>query len=296
MPTNFARYVHASALSLLLIGCGRIASPPTASDTGTDDSGSEPTSTGDPTSTTTTTGPGEGEASEGETDEPMFVPEEDWFVGNQCDPWTQDCPEGQKCVPYASSGGAWDATKCVDVLGSQAMGEPCSYAGAAEATDDCDATGYCWGVNEVDGELVGVCAAFCTGSPDEPMCPAGYFCPLAGDGTINLCHRTCDPIVQDCQEGTGCFWSGANFQCIFTTQDIPPGQPCGYINDCAPGSSCIDGAELPECAGSSCCAPFCELGGDPSPCAAIPGSVCTPFFNEDPPPELALVGYCGLGA
>jgi hypothetical protein len=46
----------------------------------------------------------------------------------------QDCPEGEKCVAFASAGDDWDATKCVPVTGSQAADEPCSYGGMVEAT------------------------------------------------------------------------------------------------------------------------------------------------------------------
>ena len=34
-----------------------------------------------------------------------------------CDPYAQDCPEGEKCVPYASTGSDWNANKCVAIMG-----------------------------------------------------------------------------------------------------------------------------------------------------------------------------------
>jgi hypothetical protein len=190
-------------------------------------------------------------------------------------------------VAYASSGAGWDALKCVPVLGDQAIGEPCVYAGMVEATDDCDAGSSCWDVEEVDGELLGYCRAFCLGSEDDPICPAGSTCAIAGDSIPTYCRPFCDPLAQDCEEGTACYWATDSFQCVFTTQDIPVGQPCGFVNDCAAGLICDATEDLPACVGSACCTAFCDLEvGDAACEAALPGSECVPFYEN--------VGTCGL--
>src|SRR5690606_4445407 len=76
-----------------------------------------------------------------------FVPDDDFAgVTSECDPFMQDCPDGEKCVPYGSTGGNWDANKCVAVTGSGAAGDPCTYGGTSEATDDCDDNTHCWDV------------------------------------------------------------------------------------------------------------------------------------------------------
>jgi hypothetical protein len=62
--------------------------------------------------------------------------------------------------PYGSTGTEWDAHKCVPVTGDQALGEPCTWGGIIEATDDCDSTGVCWDLREVDGQFVGSCHAW----------------------------------------------------------------------------------------------------------------------------------------
>src|SRR5690606_441875 len=44
-------------------------------------------------------------------------PDIDFGSNSECDPFEQDCPEGEKCVAYASTGGNWDANKCVPING-----------------------------------------------------------------------------------------------------------------------------------------------------------------------------------
>jgi hypothetical protein len=230
------------------------------------------------------------------TDTNDFLPIADIHGTVDCNPFQQDCAEGDKCVPYASSGGTWDANKCVPVLGSQSAGEPCTSDGIVEATDDCDATSFCWNVEEVDGEMLGTCFDFCQGSADMAECPEGYYCPISSDGAINLCFQTCDPIAQDCQDGFGCYWGGVAFTCIFTVEPgIADGQPCGYVNDCLPGSYCIDASFIPACTGPACCSPFCDLGLGDAQCATVPGTSCTPFWElGEAPRGDEHVGICTL--
>jgi hypothetical protein len=228
------------------------------------------------------------------TDEGLtFVPVDDMPYVEMCDIFLQDCPEGEKCVPYASSGGSWDANKCVPVLGGQAHGEPCTWAGIIEATDDCDATSMCWNTQMVDGEYVGTCLAYCTGSADTPQCPPGSSCLVGQEGWLAVCELTCDPIAQDCNEGLGCYWASSQFNCVFTTDDIPTGEPCGYLNDCAPGHLCADATALPSCAGSACCTQYCNLPDGDAGCVAQPGTVCTAFFEMGMVPDgYEHVGVC----
>jgi hypothetical protein len=213
-------------------------------------------------------------------------------VPPQCDPIDQDCPAGEKCVAYASTGGGWDAHKCVPVMGDQGPGEPCTYGGSIEATDDCDETGSCWDAVNVDGELIGTCRPFCSGSYHDPICPEGRQCAITGGG-LAFCIPTCDPVAQDCDPGQACYWAINRFECAFTTEDIPAGEACGYINDCAAGLMCLPGDSLPDCESSNCCIPFCELELGDEPCAIVPGTVCLPFFELDTaPPGYEHVGIC----
>jgi hypothetical protein len=213
-----------------------------------------------------------------------------------CSNFEQDCPEGEKCVPYSLFGTmSWDDHKCVPVLGDQAPGEPCVLEGFAEAIDDCDATSICFFTEEVDGQLLGECVAQCVGWPDNPMCTApGHSCLLDGEGDLALCLSGCDPVVQDCTPGDACYWTGGALACLPAGQGVPLGEPCESLDDCSLGQQCIDGAQLPSCAGTGCCTQFCDLFDDGT-CLDQPGTVCVPFFEQGMAPAgLEHVGLCTL--
>ncbi|NJK32868.1 MAG: ribulose phosphate epimerase [Deltaproteobacteria bacterium] len=207
-----------------------------------------------------------------------------------CDPFAQDCPEGEKCVAYASAGGTWDANKCVMVMGDGQPGDPCTYADAVTSTDDCAANSWCWDVN---AEGMGVCTSFCTGSADAPLCEMQMTsCSIANNGSINLCLTNCDPLLQDCSDGQACFFDGGNFVCANATQDIPTGEPCGFINDCAAGNVCLGAESFPSCGGSACCGAFCDLT---DPTCTLPDTECVAFYEEGTaPPGYEDVGVCVL--
>lgn len=225
------------------------------------------------------------------SDDRTFVPDDD-FV-HECDALLQDCPEGEKCVPYSRVGGPWDARKCVLVLGEQAPGEPCTYHGVVAGTDTCDQTGWCWDVMDVDGEPIGTCHQFCNSMSNDPVCPAGQFCADLYSLELALCLPQCNPITQDCGAGLGCYWVDDIFNCVFTTQDIPAGEPCGFINDCAAGSACLAARLFPGCADESCCAAFCDINQGDGQCEAVPGTSCVPFFAEGTAPgPFEHVGVC----
>jgi uncharacterized protein YegL len=116
-----------------------------------------------------------------------FTPTSDFSAVSECDPFAQDCPEGEKCVAYASTGGMLDANKCVPITGSNMPGDPCTYGGVVEATDDCNNISYCWDATDVMGTLEGACAQFCTGTADDPICPGDLECLIAYEGSVNLC-------------------------------------------------------------------------------------------------------------
>jgi hypothetical protein len=228
-----------------------------------------------------------------ESEDDGFVPHLDGPVVDFCDPFTQDCPNGEKCVPYSTTGGSWNANKCVPILGDGQSGEACTYDGTAEATDSCDASSHCWDVLEVDGQAVGTCAPFCKGTPDDPICAEGTSCLIANQGSITLCIATCDPVAQDCPEGLACIWINNGFNCVFTSQEGPQqGDPCDMIASCGPGLACLSAEVLPECAVSACCGKFCWVSdADPDPVCDWEGTECVPYFEPGEEPE----GYEDVG-
>jgi hypothetical protein len=295
MEIAFQRILIMTALPLAACGSAKVADTDAGTTTsmsttvGDSESGSSTSSSTPETETETdSTEPDPSDSGSGRS----FIEEPDPGIPD-CDPFAQDCPDGEKCVPWGSTGGHWDAVKCVPVLGDQKPGEPCHYAGTVEATDDCDATSHCW---DLDGEGNGICAPFCLGTPDEPYCPDlpgcnDYHCLTSGSGWINLCVTTCDPLAQDCGEGLGCFWA-SGFQCVFTTEDLPIGAECGFINDCAAGLSCVSAEQVPGCAGDSCCTAFCDVGAVVDPCPQLlPGTSCV-LFQDLADPECTDVGMC----
>ncbi|WP_146157374.1 ribulose phosphate epimerase [Enhygromyxa salina] len=216
--------------------------------------------------------------------------------GCECDPFAQDCPEGEKCVAYASLGASWDANLCVPVTGGQSVGEPCSYAGPVEATDDCDATSACWDLEEIDGAWIGVCHSFCDGTPDDPACAQGSECLIANEGSINLCVFSCDPLEQACGDGLGCYWNGVGFACEPSDTHILLGQPCQYVNDCDAGLICLGVANLPTCEGDNCCTSYCDLLLGDGQCEDVPGTSCVPFYEEGEAPIGGdSLGVCIVG-
>ncbi len=263
--------IYRSTLALALISAA-CTDQPAADDEAGDTSSSEEESEG------TESGGSESTESEStdtaDTTEPAF-----------CDIIAQDCPQGEKCVAYSSSGGnEWTDTKCVPVMGDQAPGEPCTWDGITEGTDDCDATSMCW---------EGTCMPYCSGTDSDATCPAGYFCHVPAASTLTFCHESCDPLQQECDEGDSCYWTGQGFGCVVQLDDVAAGQPCGLINECAQGLICVNSEWVPDCAGASCCAPFCDV--TQPDCADLPGTECVAFFEPGQAPAgYEDVGVCGV--
>jgi hypothetical protein len=247
------------------------------------------TESGDPADTSTSTmgdGDGDGDMTTdtNNTSGSFYAgPEVDLGGPAECDPFSQDCPEGEKCVPYSTTGGEFDANKCVQVTGSGEPGDACLYGGVIEATDDCGETSHCWGF---DGE--GVCMEFCQGIPDEPICPEGFQCLIDGNGVVNLCSSSCHPLLQDCSVGFACHFAGdtEEFNCG-PTDDVPLGEPCG--DGCAVGLTCLPASMTPDCGADGCCASYCDLS---MPACEQVGTQCLSLFVGEPPAGFEDVGAC----
>ncbi|MDC0717924.1 hypothetical protein [Nannocystis bainbridge] len=217
----------------------------------------------------------------------------------ECYQWAQDCPEGQKCMPYSGDGdNAWESLKCVDVVPDpDGLYEPCEVFGSPVSGEDtCDVGLMCWDV--VDGK--GKCMGMCTGSPDKPGCTdPEASCYLTADAVVTLCFPHCDPLQQDCEADELCLPlpSGDAFICVSDASG-EGGQtfdPCTYISACDAGLLCLNPELAVECDPQQigCCLPFCDTSL-PNTCPGA-GQECLSWWDNAPPsPELANLGVCSL--
>jgi hypothetical protein len=239
------------------------------------------------------------EESSGGPDCSFVCPTDDPTGVFQCDMFAQDCPAGEKCMPWANDGGnSWNATRCSPIAENPAQpGDECSVEGSGvSGIDDCDLGSMCW---DVDPETnTGVCQAMCTGDASNPLCedPATA-CVNVNDGAIVLCLPSCDPLLQDCPAGQACYGINDVFTCVPDASGEMGtfGDPCEYINVCDPGLFCANAEAVPNCNGSlGCCSEFCDLddaAGDGQCSGAAGGQVCVPW-SDNPSPGLEDVGAC----
>jgi len=140
-------------------------------------------------------GDDEGEDDEGGADESgagdgnTFLSEPDGggSVGFECDVFAQDCPAGEKCVPWANDGGSeWNATRCTPVADDPAAtGEPCTVEGGpTSGVDDCNDHTICW---DVDARDHGTCIPLCQGDEANPECHGDQWCFVGYDASVAVC-------------------------------------------------------------------------------------------------------------
>lgn len=214
-----------------------------------------------------------------------------------CNMILQDCPEGEKCVPYASSGTTWNHYKCVLITGDGAPGESCSSTGLLAAQDDCDGTSFCAGFDA--NNQVGICHPFCSGDFMTPECIEGWGCAVPNEDPFLCeipvyCVQLCNPLASDCEAGSVCGWTGSTFTCVAASGGAQAGEPCAALDDCGDGLQCMASEFLSDCADVSCCTPYCSLMAGDDACQLIdPNYVCVPFFMQ-PPPGYEDLGVCGL--
>lgn len=301
----------------LAVGCGSVDDPITDSGaTPDDDDGAEgstsfnPGTGVDPSDTTPTTGMTSG-ASTGDDDGPgdssgsVFIEDPDGGgVAFECDLFAQDCPEGEKCMPWANDGGTWNATRCSPIMENPGQpGDECTVEGnSATGIDSCDIAMQCWDVDPKTN--TGVCVAMCTGDESNPICEdPDTTCSIANDGAIVLCLPVCDPIIQDCVDGQACYPIAEDWVCgpDASGEMGVYGDPCEFINVCDPGLICDIPEATPGCVGAlGCCTEVCDLT-DPAGNAQCQGEAqgqeCIPWYPpEATPPGYEDVGTCTIPA
>lgn len=271
--------------------------------TSTDGSSSTTTSTSTSvTSGATVTTAGSGAADTSTSDEPItFIEEPDGGPTYECDQYEQDCPPGQKCMPYGfEDSNTWDATKCTPLAEDpRAVGEPCTVVDSPlSGIDDCEIGSMCWFVDVETN--TGTCVAFCVGGANNPTCENECeSCVISDASVLILCLPHCHPLQSDCRRGAGCYPVDGGFRCVTDAggREGARGEACQFINVCDPGLFCAPGDAVPGCTDDGCCAAFCDLAAqDPCPDAA-PGVECVPWYDAAPPAgcsDLANVGACLL--
>ena len=215
----------------------------------------------------------------------------------ECDVWLQDCPEGEKCMPYANDGGSsWNATKCTPIdPAPQQPGEVCTTeGGGVSGVDNCAKASMCWdGVGETNE---GVCIAFCMGTnAEDASCDDGFYCNITASGILNLCLPICNPLLQDCPGDDLCIPNGETFICVLDASGEAGlyGDPCEYASACKPGLYCLNPEYVEGCQAAGCCTPFC----DTSKMNMCPGGTqeCIPWYEEGMAPVgYETVGICGV--
>ncbi len=255
------------------------------SSTGDPTTGDEPTSD-DTTGGSTTGGPGVCEV----IPDPVECTQPGYFGAGVCDPYVQDCPDGQKCLPFDPDGqGAWDTTQCIPVEANPgAEGDPCTMiaGGGVGGQDDCGVGLVCWDL--VNNQ--GTCAQMCGCGEGTPTCDTeGQAC--AGpynNGAVAVCRDACVPTdVDACGPNQLCLITPTGlFQCLNGGQDLGLGEACASAQSCAPGLACAASPNCPQ--GGNCCVEWCDTD-EPEAC----GGECIPLFNGGAPHECYEdVGVC----
>lgn len=236
-----------------------------------------------------------------ESDSQTFIIDIDGgTIRDECDVWTQDCPRGEKCMPWANDGGGrWNATRCSPIdPNPHDVGESCTVEGSGvSGIDDCVLGAMCFYVDESNE---GECIAFCEGNEAEPTCDdACTYCNITGEGILTLCLPSCDPVAQDCDPGQGCYPANDRFTCAPDDGGAAGavGEPCEFLNVCDPGTFCADTTLLPACEDDvGCCTPLCDAE-EPDTCEQVmPGTVCVPWWEEGQEREQACLETGTVGA
>ncbi len=219
-----------------------------------------------------------------------------------CDVWAQDCPSGEKCMPWANDGGnVWNALKCVEIVDDPGVpGDTCEVMGSGvSGNDTCDLGGMCWGVDPETNE--GVCVQMCLGEQQAPLCDEPeHSCVIVNEGVLTICLPQCDPLLQTCAANEGCYPVNGEFICAPDAsgpQLGTYGDPCEAINMCDAGLFCAAAAGVPNCQGSlGCCSDFCDLdSANPDADCNGAGQQCLPWYEDgEGGPSTEFIGACVL--
>ena len=218
-----------------------------------------------------------------------------------CSVWDQDCPDGDKCMPWANDGGGnWNATRC-SPIDPNPVGEDAECmveVGPTSGFDNCDAGLMCFYVDSLTN--IGTCVPFCTGDESNPMCEdPDDVCPIGGDSVLAVCLPTCHPLTPACPLDQVCVPYSDRFLCAPSVGDAAHGDECNLVNECTSGHACVNGDTVSGCDRvPACCALHCDVNVDPAlQCPGFPQEQCVPWYDPpDAAPTRALenLGICTI--
>ena len=188
----------------------------------------------------------------------------------------------------------WDAA-ARQFIGEGQFGDPCIRD---ENNDDCAVGLFC--MTQTSGSTgEGVCLNLCDVNDADSCANKGQAdadCIAFNNGVLPLCESPCDPLIQDCPDGQGCYAGGDSFVCAVTLDGAPPDNgECYTIQSCLPGNVCVGSGslEMGTCASERCCTPWCDLNGDPDAQCPEPTEDCVPWYEPGTaPPQHEDVGAC----
>lgn len=104
----------------------------------------------------------------------------------------------------------------------------------------------------------------------------------------------CDPLVQNCGRGEGCYADGEAFGCQEDASGANGGQAdaCAADNECTLGLLCLNAEVVGSCEDGSagCCSAVCDLSAPECPNSS---PNCIPWYDPGPAPSgLEDVGAC----
>ncbi len=204
--------------------------------------------------------------------------------GLDCQPtcWGPEfCEPDEKCVPWVLPGGTYGGRTCSPVHAEPAApGEACTTDRAAPWKDNCDGASVCF-----DGTCQVLCGSSAAGDVD--CAPESCF---SDGGGFSACLPGCNPLAPQCEAGKTCMAAGGRFACLSPEAASSFEFPDCDGETCESTEICVNGAILPDCPGSGCCAELCLLSAPACP----DGLECVALWSPEAEPALADVGGCFL--
>jgi hypothetical protein len=124
-----------------------------------------------------------------------------------------------------------------------------------------------------------VLLTLCVASCDEPSAAPG---PDADRtelrGLETPCEDSCFPLLQNCDAGESCQWTGEGWACA-DAGNSSVGDACGGPDECSAGLLCVEGEFVEGCGASKCCADLCYAEDSNDTCPGA--SRCIDVFIGD---------------